>query len=121
MALSESNAGASSAEGSEGAAGGSKGKVVVIIKAPWDPMNSQDWDKESHTKEALMRIKRWVQTVIGYTKYLFPLQPESRVSSISTSQLVALHPVGGACSALPCINYPSLASQTFRRLGEGVL
>ena len=50
-----SNAGPSSA----GAAGGVKTKAPELRKAsPWDPMTSQDWDKESHSKEALMRIKR---------------------------------------------------------------
>ena len=54
-----SNAGPSSA----GAAGGVKTNTPELRKAsPWDPMTSQDWDKESHSKEALMRIKRWVLT-----------------------------------------------------------
>ncbi len=25
---------------------------------PWDPLGSADWDRETHTKGALMRIKR---------------------------------------------------------------
>ena len=39
---------------------GSSGKVVLVKKvAPaWDPQCSPDWDKESHSKEALLRIKR---------------------------------------------------------------
>ena len=83
-----SNAGTSS-KGPEGAAGG---KVVVVVnKAPWDPMTSQDWDKESHSKEALMRIKRWVvyQGYISaaYKKHLGAVEPESityLILSIST-------------------------------------
>ena len=37
-------------------AGGSG--VEVINKVVWDPFTSSDWDKERHSKEALVRIKR---------------------------------------------------------------
>ena len=33
-------------------------KVVVVTEPRWDPLTSSDWDKEVHTKEALVRIKR---------------------------------------------------------------
>ena len=33
-------------------------KVVVVTEPRWDPLTSPDWDKEVHTKEALVRIKR---------------------------------------------------------------
>ena len=33
-------------------------KVVVVTEPRWDPLASPDWDKEVHTKEALVRIKR---------------------------------------------------------------
>ena len=33
--------------------------VKELKKAPWDPLNSPDWDKEQHSKEALLRIKRF--------------------------------------------------------------
>lgn len=32
--------------------------IHEIKKAPWDPLNSPDWDKETHSKDALLRIKR---------------------------------------------------------------
>lgn len=35
--------------------------VKELKKAPWDPLNSPDWDKEQHSKEALLRIKRLVK------------------------------------------------------------
>ena len=38
---------------------------VVLVKAPsvpWDPLSSPDWDRESHSKEALLRIKRLVMS-----------------------------------------------------------
>ncbi len=40
-------------------AGASK-EVVVQKKVDlsWDPLICPDWDKETHTKEALLRIKR---------------------------------------------------------------
>lgn len=34
-------------------------KVVVLKKKVWDPFSSPDWDNEKHTKEALIRIKRY--------------------------------------------------------------
>lgn len=46
----------------EGAiSGGASSKVLVVHKVapPWDPLCSPDWDKESHSKEALLRIKRY--------------------------------------------------------------
>ena len=33
-------------------------KVVVVTEPRWDPLTSPDWDKEVHTKGALVRIKR---------------------------------------------------------------
>ena len=33
-------------------------KVVVVTEPRWDPLTSPDWDKEGHTKEALVGIKR---------------------------------------------------------------
>lgn len=49
---------------SGGTTGSAFSKVVVVKNVPpappWDPLSSPDWDKESHTKEALLRIKRYV-------------------------------------------------------------
>lgn len=41
--------------------GASTSKVFVVQKVSpiWDPLCSPDWDKESHSKEALLRIKRY--------------------------------------------------------------
>ena len=36
--------------------GGGKGAKRLMVL--WDPLVSPDWDRESHTKEALLRIKR---------------------------------------------------------------
>jgi len=33
-------------------------KVVTVTEPKWDPLSSPDWDKEVHSKEALVRIKR---------------------------------------------------------------
>lgn len=57
--------GSNSSEGTGGggSASSSSDKLVVIQKKtapPWDPLSSPDWDRESHTKEALLRIKRCV-------------------------------------------------------------
>ena len=32
--------------------------VVTVPDTAWDPSKSSDWDKEKHTKEAVVRIKR---------------------------------------------------------------
>lgn len=32
--------------------------IVVTSEMVWDPLSSPDWDKESHTREAIVRIKR---------------------------------------------------------------
>ena len=61
MAEEGEGGGSISASAKEGASGGSgAGKVVLVkhVALPWDPLNSTDWDGESHTKEALLRIKR---------------------------------------------------------------
>lgn len=51
----------SSSGGITGSASGTKVVVKNIPPAPpWNPLSSPDWDKESHTKEALLRIKRYV-------------------------------------------------------------
>lgn len=35
-------------------------KLVIKLKQQvWDPFSSPDWDKETHTKEAVIRIKRY--------------------------------------------------------------
>lgn len=47
----------------KGAASDGGAGVIVFHetkKPPWDPLNSPDWDKESHSKDALLRIKRFV-------------------------------------------------------------
>ena len=31
-----------------------KGAVVAL---PWDPITSTDWDKEKHTRDAIVRVK----------------------------------------------------------------
>lgn len=44
-----------------GSSSGQVGKALLVQKVapPWDPLCSPDWDKESHSKEALLRIKRY--------------------------------------------------------------
>lgn len=37
-----------------------EGTVVVLKGVKWDPFSSPDWDNEKHTREALVRIKRFV-------------------------------------------------------------
>ena len=46
-------------DGGPGASGGAKVVVVKQVALPWDPLSSTDWNGESHTKEALLRIKRY--------------------------------------------------------------
>lgn len=39
---------------------GSQAAVKVVLtspRIPWDPMTSTDWDKEKHTRDAIIRIK----------------------------------------------------------------
>ena len=38
----------------------SASKIIVQVPLIWDPLSSPDWDKESHSKDALVRIKRYV-------------------------------------------------------------
>ena len=35
-----------------------KVKVLSVEERVWDPLSSPDWDREKHSKEAIMRIKR---------------------------------------------------------------
>ena len=37
-----------------------EGTVVALKSVKWDPFSSLDWDNEKHTREALVRIKRFV-------------------------------------------------------------
>ncbi len=50
----------SSSAAVEGDSGEGATKYVVVkeAKVPWDPLSSPDWDKEQHSKDALLRIKR---------------------------------------------------------------
>lgn len=32
--------------------------IETVPDVPWDPGRSADWDKEKHSREALIRIKR---------------------------------------------------------------
>lgn len=54
--------GSSTGESAGEKQGSAADKIISMVKevkkAPWDPLNSPDWDKESHSKEALLRIKR---------------------------------------------------------------
>ena len=36
---------------------GATNVVVTLSKLPWDPMTSTDWDKEKHTRDAIIRVK----------------------------------------------------------------
>ena len=58
---SQANDGASSSQGQSSANGSSiMQKIKAVIAPAWDPLSSPDWDKESHSKDALLRIKRWI-------------------------------------------------------------
>ena len=56
--MSSSGTGTAVDDQSVGAAG--EGTVVVLKSVKWDPFSSPDWDNEKHTREALVRIKRFV-------------------------------------------------------------
>lgn len=45
-------------------AGGSGAEA--INRVVWDPFTSSDWDKERHSKEALVRIKRYNDCVCSH-------------------------------------------------------
>lgn len=57
MMEGEEDDGAAAAAGSSGA-GSLAGLKKVKVAPPWDPLRSPDWDQETHSKEALFRIKR---------------------------------------------------------------
>ena len=61
MASSSSASGTGTAvDVGESSAVGDEGPTVVILKSvKWDPFSSPDWDNEKHTREALVRIKRF--------------------------------------------------------------
>ena len=64
-----SGAGAkSSVSGQLTAAGVIQGKVS-FDSVKWDPFSSSDWDNEKHTREALIRIKRY--SVYTTTLFVF--------------------------------------------------
>ena len=56
MASSSSSSSSGNAASSE--AGVKKLLVRMVGEPTWDPFASPDWDKETHTKEAVVRIKR---------------------------------------------------------------
>lgn len=69
--LETESGGSSDEEGEEGSAvvgalaSAAGTKLVNAVKVTlvtadvlWDPLTSADWDRERHTKEALVRIKR---------------------------------------------------------------
>ena len=58
MASSSSSTG--TAVDSQSVAIAGEGTVVVLNGVKWDPFSSPDWDNEKHTKEALVRIKRYM-------------------------------------------------------------
>lgn len=68
-ALAVAVGGPAGSGGSGGTTTNASSKVKVVKKIPpappWDPLSSPDWDKESHTKEALLRIKRYIACKIG--------------------------------------------------------
>ena len=39
-------------------AGGKKVLVRLVGEPKWDPFTSPDWDQETHSKDAVVRIKR---------------------------------------------------------------
>lgn len=45
---------------------GSQAAVKVVLtspRIPWDPMTSTDWDKEKHTRDAIIRIKGDLESI----------------------------------------------------------
>ena len=60
MASSSSTSSTGTSVDGQSSAVGGEGTVVVLKSVKWDPFSSPDWDNEKHTKEALVRIKRFV-------------------------------------------------------------
>ena len=70
----------------ESSAVGDEGPTVVMLKSvKWDPFSSPDWDNEKHTREALVRIKRFEPDCIA---------KDTVVSKPSWSDLVG---ISGGC------------------------
>ena len=53
---SSAGGGGDTSDGVQSAAGGG---TVVINSVKWNPFTSPDWDNERHSREALVRIKRY--------------------------------------------------------------
>ena len=56
----EGQSSVSAADGESSGGGEELEKYVLVkeVKVPWDPLSSPDWDKEQHSKDSLLRIKR---------------------------------------------------------------